>query len=414
MVDLSANKISAETNNQRKKQLFIAATFFASIILLSVLHWLFISRYQEVTDDAYVSGNIVQVTPQTTGTVVAIYTDDTQFVKAGQPLIKLDDTDAQVYLAGCEAELAQTVRQVNSLFTSNATLRARVDLQQVSLSKAKADLKRRKKLGESGAVSSEELYHSEAAVKAAQADLLGAQEALSANLSLTENTTIANHPQVKAAAARVKAAFINIQRAVILAPIDGYVAKRRVQLGQHVVPGEPLMAVIPLEQVWVDANFKEHQLNNIRIGQTVTLNADMYGSDFEYQGHIVGLAAGTGSAFSILPPQNATGNWIKVVQRLPVRIALDTEQVKKYPLRIGLSMSVTVDTSNTEGSQLSTVTPSSEAVYKTSVYDNALHDANKLVATIIQNNLSGHKSKMQINKTEKSATLMNNNMAQGK
>lgn len=385
-------------NNKRAKQLKIAGAIFASLILIGLLNWLLVSRYHEETDDAYVTGNIIQVTPQATGAVIAIYAEDTQFVKMGQPLIKLDDTDAQVSLSQAEAELAQTVRQVRSLFMGNETLRARVDLQQTSLAKAKADLNRRSGLDGSGAVSSEELHHSEVAVKAAQADLLAAQEALSANLALTENTSIANHPQVQNAAAHVRAAFINAQRAIIPAPIDGYIAKRSVQLGQHVVPGKPLMAVIPLQQIWVEANFKESQLNHIRINQPVILSADMYGSDVEYQGRIVGLAAGTGSAFSLLPPQNATGNWIKVVQRLPVRIALDAQQIQKNPLRIGLSMNAEVDTHEREGSQLAEVnvanaTQNQKAIYETAVYDNAAQNADALVDKIIQDNAGKSPSK---------------------
>ena len=374
----------APANNRRKWQMLIATGVFILIGALWFTYWTQVGRFHESTDDAYVQGNIVQVTPQTSGTVVAIYADNTQRVNAGQPLIQLDDTDARVALEQAQAELAQTVRRIRSLFTSNEALQAQVELQQTSLARAQADLERRSGLDTSGAVSSEELHHSEVAVKSAQADLLAAQEELASNIALTENTTIATHPEVLAAAARVRAALLNLERTSIPSPVDGFIAKRGVQLGQRIAPGTPLMAVIPLEQVWVDANFKESQLHHIRIGQPVTLTADMYGSDVEYQGEIVGLEAGTGSAFSLLPPQNATGNWIKVVQRLPVRIALDPRQVQENPLRIGLSMLVDVNVQVDSG-QLLTQAPEEPALaaYSTQVYEQAGQKADALVEQII-------------------------------
>lgn len=373
---------SVDNNGRRQRQLLLASAVFVAIGLAWLGQWFFIGRFHEHTDDAYVSGNIVQVTPQTAGTVIAIYADDTGLVHAGQPLVKLDDSDARVALDQAEAELAQTVREVRSLFTSNEALNARINLQQSELSRVQADLKRRTGLTASGAISSEELHHSEVAVKAAQADLLQAKEALSGNLALTENTSIADHPQVRAAAARVRNAYLNLQRTTIPAPVDGYVSKRSVQLGQRIAPGTPLMAVIPLQELWVDANFKESQLSQLRIGQPVSLSADVYRNSVEFRGHIVGLDAGTGSAFSLLPAQNATGNWIKVVQRVPVRIALDPEQIKAHPLRIGLSMLADVDISDDSGPQLAQQ-PSTAAAYSTSVYARTQGEAEALVEQII-------------------------------
>jgi len=371
--------------NKRRRLLLIASAIFIVIGLIWLVQWLLIGRHHLDTDDAYVAGNVIQVTPQTAGTVVAIAADDTDFVKAGQPLVQLDDTDAKVMLAQAEAELAQTVRQVRGLYTSNNSLRAKIDLQQSTLAKAQADLKRRQGLTESGAVSFEELHHSEDAVKAAQADLLGAQEQLSGNLALTDNTAVANHPNVQAAAAKVRAAYLTLQRTVIPAAVDGYIAKRSVQLGQRVAPGAPLMAIVPLQQVWVDANFKESQLARIRIGQPVKLRADSYGSRVDYHGHIVGLAAGTGGAFSLLPAQNATGNWIKVVQRLPVRVQLDPQELQTHPLSIGLSVIAEVDVTDQSGAQLADKNRKQTA-YQTNVYDNAAHAADARVQTIIDAN----------------------------
>ncbi len=376
----------------RRRQILIAATIFLFIGALWFAYWMLHGRYHEDTEDAYVSGNIVQVTPQMSGTVVAIYADDTQRVKAGQILIKLDDSDALIALDQARAELAQTVRKVRSLFTGNDALNAQIELQQTSLSRAVADLKRRSGLGKTGAVSFEELHHSEVAVKSARADLLAAREALAGNEALTENTVIDTHPEVLAAAANVRAAYLNLQRTRIPSPVDGYIAKRGVQLGQRIAPGKPLMAVIPLDQVWVDANFKESQLHHIRIGQPVALAADMYGSDVEYQGVVVGLGAGTGSAFSLLPPQNATGNWIKVVQRLPVRISLDPKQLEQNPLRIGLSMTADIDISDDSGAQLTQSSDTLQAAYATTVYEHAGHAAEDLVEQIIKANIGTHSS----------------------
>ncbi|MDF1691944.1 MAG: efflux RND transporter periplasmic adaptor subunit [Zhongshania sp.] len=379
--------VTPTPNGDRRRQMLIAGGIFILIGAAWTAHWALVGRYHEDTDDAYVAGNIVQVTPQTAGTVVAIYADNTQRVSAGQILIELDDSNAQITLAQAEAELAHTVRTVRSLFTANDALNAQIDLQQTILSRAKADLNRRSGLGKTGAISYEELHHSEVAVKSAQSDLLAAREALAGNEALTENTAIDSHPEVLAAAAKVRAAYLNLQRTRIPSPVDGYVSKRGVQLGQRIAPGKPLMAVIPLDQVWIDANFKESQLHHIRIGQPVALSADMYGGDVEYQGYVVGLDAGTGSAFSLLPPQNATGNWIKVVQRLPVRIALDPKQLAANPLRIGLSMTAEIDISDDSGAQLSQGTNKLQAAYATEVYELAGHAAEELVEQIIKANI---------------------------
>lgn len=382
---VAANGVESGGTSQRRRSLLIATFVFVVIGTAWLLHWFFVARIQVSTDDAYVAGNIIQVTAQTSGTVVAIRADDTNFVKAGQPLVQLDDTNANVALAQAEAELAQAVRQVRSLFTGNDALRAKIAVQESALAKAESDLQRRQGLTTSGAVSFEELHHSETAVKAARADLLTAKEQLAGNLALTDNTAIANHPNVLIAAARVRSAFLERQRTSVPAAVDGYIAKRNVQLGQHIVPGAPLMAIVPLKNVWVDANFKESQLAAMRIGQPVVLTADIYGSHVDYHGRIVGLAAGTGSAFSLLPAQNATGNWIKVVQRLPARIELDPKELQEHPLRIGLSVIATVDISNQQGAQLATAN-SAPATYSTDVYSGAARDADALVQRIIDSN----------------------------
>ena len=306
-------------------------------------YWAQVLRYHQTTDDAYVGGNVVQITPQISGTVVAIGADDTQFVKAGQPLVRLDQADARVALDQSEAQLARTVRDVRNLFATTSQLEATVQARQTDLAAAQSDLARRQRLGASGAVSGEELQHATDAVKAAQAGLLAAQQQLAANRARVDNTTLADHPQVRDAAAAVRNAYLTLARTELPAPVAGFVARRNVQLGQRVSPGTPLMAVVPLDEVWVDANFKEPQLARMRVGQPVTLTADLYGTHVIYHGKVAGFGAGTGSAFSLLPAQNATGNWIKIVQRVPVRISLDPHEIAAHPLQIGLSMKADVE-----------------------------------------------------------------------
>ncbi|SCK32003.1 membrane fusion protein, multidrug efflux system [Variovorax sp. HW608] len=362
------------------------------------------SRY-ESTDNAYVQGNIVQITPQLSGTVIAIDADDTDFVKAGQDLVLLDPVDAQVALEQAEAQLAQTVREVRTLYANNGTLAAQVKLHEADVDKARSDVakaeddaQRRTALLRDGAVSKEEFNHTNAqlasvrsSLAAAQAALVAARQQLASNQVLTDGTTADTHPSVLRAAARVREAFIALHRTALPAPVDGYVAKRGVQVGQRVAAGTPLMAVVPLNGVWVDANFKEGQLKKLRIGQTANLQADVYGKKVEYHGKVAGLGAGTGSAFSLLPAQNATGNWIKIVQRVAVRIELQPEELAAHPLRVGLSMDVTVDVRNTAGKTLADA-PRDHAVASTTVFDGQLHSADDRVRDIVAGNDTSHAS----------------------
>ena len=352
-------------------------------------YWGQVLRYHQKTDDAYVGGNVVQITPQISGTVVAIGADDTQFVKAGQSLVRLDQADARVALDQSEAELARTVRDVRNLFATSAQLAAAVQLRQTDLAAAESDLARRQRLGASGAVSGEELQHATDAVKAAQAGLLAADEQLAANRARVDGTTLKDHPQVRDAAAAVRNAYLTLARTELPAPVSGFVARRNVQLGQRVSPGAPLMAVVPLDQVWVDANFKEPQLARMRVGQPVTLTADLYGGHVVYHGTVAGFGAGTGAAFSLLPAQNATGNWIKIVQRVPVRIALDPHEIAAHPLQIGLSMKADVDVrGGSDGARLPQVA-NSTVPWSTDVFGSTDAAAAARVQAIIAANQSG-------------------------
>lgn len=347
---------------KRKKIMLTIASIFGAAAIGYGAYWALFSRYIEDTDNAYVQGNIVQITPQIASTVTKIYADDTAIVKAGQPLVALDAADADVALAQAEAQLAQTVREVRTLYASQAQASANVAVRAAELARAKDDLARRKALAGSGAVSAEEIRHAESAVAAADAAVAAAKEQLASGRALTEGTSVARHPNVQRAAAHVQEALLAQSRTTLYAPVGGEVAKRSVQVGQRVNPGAPMMAIVPLDQLWVDANFKESQLHDMRVGQKVTLTADVYGSKVKYDGKVVGMAAGTGSAFALLPAQNATGNWIKVVQRVPVRIALDPKQLAEHPLRIGLSMHAEVDLHDQSGARLGNNTSAENAM----------------------------------------------------
>ncbi|MFM0307890.1 EmrA/EmrK family multidrug efflux transporter periplasmic adaptor subunit [Paraburkholderia sp. RL17-383-BIF-A] len=381
----AANTQPAQSANNGKRKRMM--TLLVIVILIAAiaygLYYFLVARFHEDTDDAYVNGNVVQITPQVTGTVVAVNADDTQTVKAGDPLVVLDPADARVALEQAEANLAQTVRQVRGLFADDNQYQAQVAVRQADLSRAQDDLKRRMTVAQTGAVSQEEISHARDAVKSAQAAVDAAQQQLASNRALTANTTIANHPNVQAAAAKVRDAYLNNARNNLPAPVTGYVAKRSVQVGQRVSPGTPLMAIVPLGGVWVDANFKEVQLKHMRIGQPVELTADVYGSSVVYHGKVVGFSAGTGSAFSLLPAQNATGNWIKVVQRLPVRIALDPKELEQHPLRIGLSMQADVSIKDDNGGQLG---QAPNTVYQTNVFEKYGGEADAEIARIISEN----------------------------
>ncbi|MBU9275489.1 HlyD family secretion protein [Burkholderia gladioli] len=376
----------AAQNGKRKRMMTLLILAIVIAAIAYGLYYFLVARFHEETDDAYVNGNVVQITPQVTGTVIAVNADDTQLIRIGQPLVKLDPADAAIALQSAEANLAQTVRRVRGLYADDDQYRAQVAQRESDLSKAQDDLRRRLAVAQTGAVSQEEISHARDAVKAAQASLDAAKQQLTANVALTANTTVANHPDVLAAAATVRNAYLNNARNTLPAPVTGYVAKRSVQVGQRVSPGTPLMSVVPLGQIWVDANFKEVQLDHMRIGQPVSVTADIYGSSVKYHGKVIGFSAGTGSAFSLLPAQNATGNWIKVVQRLPVRIALDPQELERHPLRIGLSMQVDVDIKDESGSQLGSV---QNSVYQTDVFAKYGDEADAEIARIIEQNAAG-------------------------
>jgi len=374
----------AAARRTRRRGLFGLGAVVALGALGYASYWLMAGRYYESTDDAYVDGDVVQVTSEVPGTVLALDVDDTQPVKAGQRLLELDPADAKIAESNAEADLARAVRQVRGLFAQGKELRAQIEQREQAERTADEDLKRRGGLLDDGAISAEELSHARDAVTTTRANVAAAREALSQTIAQIDGTTIADHPQVLAAAAAVRNAALALHRTELTAPVSGVIAKRSVEVGERVAAGTPLLAVVPLEDVWIDANFKEVQLKRMRAGQPVTVRADLYGRSVTYHGHVVGIAAGSGSAFALLPAQNASGNWIKIVQRVPVRILLDPAELEAHPLRIGLSTTVRVDLHDTSGPLMTTAVRNVPLPRQASAADDPSVDAR--IASIIADN----------------------------
>ena len=370
----------------RRKQWLVGLGFGVVLAAAaSSAYYYLVARWNESTEDAYANGNVVQISAQTPGTVIAIQADNNGLVKAGQVLAELDNSDARVTLEQAEANLARTVRQVRGLYANVGGLQAEVDSRRAMFERAKADYERRKGLAATGAIPAEELSHAQEALAAAESSLAASGQQLASSHAMVDNTALLTHPDVKSMAAALRRAYLDYSRSRLLAPVSGYVAQRSVQIGQRIQAGVPLMAVVPLDQLWVDANFKETQLRHMRIGQPVTLQSDLYGTDMTYHGTIQGLGVGTGSAFSLLPAQNATGNWIKIVQRVPVRIALDPAELAAHPLKIGLSMHAEVDLHDQNGATLADA-PNDKPVLSTDIYAGQLDEAERLIASVIESN----------------------------
>jgi membrane fusion protein (multidrug efflux system) len=350
-------------------------------------YWYGYARHFESTDDSYVDGDVVQITAEIPGTVIQLHADDTQFVARGQRLLELDPADAEVAVSNAEAALARAVRSVRALFAQADQLRAEIRDREVELAQAAQDHERRLGLLSDGAISREELQHTQDKITEVRALLMAAQEQLHQTTAQIDGTTIPTHPQVLAAIASVRDASLALRRSRLTAPVAGVVARRSVQIGQRVAAGTPLMGIVPLDSVWVDANFKEVQLRDMRVGQPVTLRADMYGRTAVYHGKLVGLSAGSGTAFALLPAQNASGNWIKIVQRLPVRIELDPGELRTHPLRIGLSVTARVDIRDTSGPLVSQQVRQVPIPSQASLAEDPEEDAR--IAQIIRDNLAG-------------------------
>lgn len=377
----------APTNKKRRAVLAgITAAFLAAGAAYGAYYTLVLSKRVE-TDNAYVGGNLVNVSSQVTGSVVEIRADETQLVQAGMEIVRLDPSDAEVALAQAEARLGTAVRQQRERYTNVAQYEAVVEQRRVELKEKQEDLARRAPLAADNVVSGEDVAHARRAVDDAQAALTVAQKQLAAARVAVAGVAPAEHPNVLAAKADYLSAWLTARRNAIVAPVSGYVAKRSVQVGSRIAPGAPLLSIVPLDQLWVDANFKESELRDIRVGQPARIEADIYGGKVVYHGKVVGLGAGTGSAFSLLPAQNATGNWIKVVQRVPVRISLDPKELAAHPLRVGLSATVDVDISQKGGSALGMAATPAPA-YATRVLDQPLQQAQAATDAIVAKNMA--------------------------
>jgi membrane fusion protein (multidrug efflux system) len=380
-----ANKGSGKSGKKKKRGL----AFFALLLAASVCYgayWGLFGRYHEVTEDAYVQGDTVNVGTQVSGTVVAVNFALTQYVERGTEIIRLDDTDARVALTHAEADLAQAVRNAAQLFRVAEANEAKVSELKLQLDQAGTDLERNRKLVPIGGISSEAMQHLETTYRTTKASYEQSQHQLQAAQAAIARTTVDQHPIVKQAEARVRSAWTALARTRVLAPVSGYIAQKQAAVGLQATPGMPLLSIVPLQDVYVAANFKESQLGDIRLGQPVTLTSDLYGSDVTYHGRVVGFSSGTGAALSVLPPQNASGNWIKIVQRLPVRIALNAEEMEKHPLMLGLSMTADVDVHGKQGNVLSRV-PVFDGAMATGVYANQIDGADKTIARIVNDNL---------------------------
>ncbi|EIB97853.1 multidrug efflux MFS transporter periplasmic adaptor subunit EmrA [Pantoea anthophila] len=370
---------------KRKSVLIVLALIFVLIGIAWGVYWFLVLRHFQETDDAYVAGNQVQVMAQVSGSVNKVWFEDTDYVKKGDVLVSLDKTDAEQAFEKAQTALATSVRQTHQLMINGKQYEASITLQQTALAQAQADLKRREPLGAANLIGREELQHARDAVATAKAQLDVAVQQYNANQAMILNTTLENQPAVQQSAAELRDAWLALQRTDIRSPMDGYVSRRSVQVGSQISTSTPLLAVVPATNLWVDANFKETQLAGVRIGQPATVVADIYGDDVVYHGKVAGLDMGTGSAFSLLPAQNATGNWIKVVQRLPVRIELNQDDIARHPLRIGLSTLVKIDTTSKEGITLAN-SVRQQAAYSSNALAIDLAPVNKLITDIVRAN----------------------------
>lgn len=370
--------------------LVLAVLLFAALGGAWYAYEQLVGQYYIGTDDAYVHGDRMPVSPQVAGTVTSVRAQDTDYVRRGQVLVTLDSANARLALDRAETALALQVRKVRQAFAKVDVLDATLRMDQAQLKQAQDDLARQRRLRQRGMNSEEQFQHAQTAQRVALARLAMDRAQLASAKAAVDGTTVRDNPAVQQAAAAVRSAYLALQRTRVLAPVTGYVANRGVQIGQQVKPGTVLMDVVPLGGVWVNANFKESQLSHVRIGQPASVQADFYGNSVTFHGKVVGLSAGTGSAFALLPPQNATGNWIKVVQRLPVRISLPAGELKRHPLRLGLSMNVTIDTHDRSGAVLATKPASApKSGSATGVYATQLKGARALVQRIIAENLGG-------------------------
>lgn len=378
-----------QKNHRLVKTLCFLAVFFSTIGAIMLILWLHYWRYEETTDDAYVNGNSIQVNPQVSAQVISYFVDNTQFVEMGQPLVHLERTDFEVALKQKLADLGQNVRQIRQLIERTAEQKAILDQRRFEHNRLRLEYERRRELVSTGAVAQEDFTNALLDMEAAQEAVVAADFEYKALLAMSKVSAVVEHPLIVSSIQSVKQAYLDLKRTIIYAPVSGFVAQRAVQVGHWVKPTDTLLWIIPFDQVWVDANFKETQLANVRVGQPVEIISDIYGSSAPFHGTVVGIGGGTGSVFSILPPQNATGNWIKIVQRIPVKISLLANEIKEYPLSLGLSMTCTIDTHERDGARVNSL-QKSQIVQQTAIYNNELEGVEPLIEAALLENGAYH------------------------
>lgn len=369
----------------RDYHLLVVTAIALLIGLIYLAYWWTTTRRFVITNDAYVTGNLIPLKAQTSGTVVNVRVDNTQYVHQGDVLVELDGLQTKVALEQAEANLAESVRQVETSFSLAETFRQKLIAKEAVLHRSQRDLARYRSVVNDGVVSAQQIENSEFQVQEQQADVNQLRAELSGAEALIQNTTPADNPKVLQAIAHLKQAYLDNARQKIVAPVSGYVAKRSIQVGDQVRPETPLLVIVPLDYLWIEANFLENELVNVQPNQAVEITVDLYGSKVTYHGEVLGLEAGTGSVFGLLPPDNATGNYIHIVERIPVRIALNPEELKANPLRLGLSTTVKIDTSVSGHSVLQPLT-TIPATYKTDVYSHQLEGSGQLIHNIIEKN----------------------------
>ena len=376
-----------ETSAKKRKKITLIFSSICGLLAIAFfLFWLLFLRFIEYTDDAYVEGNQVYITPLHPGFITAIHSDDTYLVRKGQVLIDLDKTDALIALNQANKNLAQVTREVCQMFHQVFVYQAEIEIKKAEYIKAAQDYEHRKNVIAEGGVSVEDFEHAIAALSSNFYSLQMTELLYEKALSLVQGTSIKTHPFLLEAADQLRNAWVQLYRCKIYSPVEGLVAQRKIQVGMWVDSGQMLMSVIPLDQIWVNANYKETQLKHMRIGQKVRITSDLYGDEILFHGTIAGLPGAAGNAFSLLPPQNLSGNWIKIVQRLPVRVTLDPDQLKQHPLRIGLSMEAIVDLRDQKG-LLVPETNEGSPTYQTPIFEKEELGDEEEIAAILNENI---------------------------
>ena len=384
------NKKEPNALAKHKKSKLPVFIVLAVLILLGGLffgYWIFWGQYKVTTTDAYVDGNILEVFPRAKGTIQTVTVNNTDYVVEGQVLAVLDPTDFQIEFDQAQANLAATLRNVQQMFDQVGELVADLEKQTIYLEQAQLHFIHRQALVEIGGVSRESFEDAQSALLAAEAESVRIEESLKRAQSQTYNTTVLTHPLVIDAIEKVKMSWTNLNNVQVKAPCSGYIAKKVAQVGESASTAHPIMSIVPLEDLWVTANLKESQLAQIKIGQDVSVKTDLYRHHMIFQGKVLGISPGTGSVFSILPPQNATGNWIKIVQRVPVRIGLRPSEIANYPLRVGLSTEVVIDIREQSGSVLTKMRPT-RPIHQTDIYANQLCGVSSVIDQIILENIN--------------------------